>query len=111
MPMATTKDTEKKPLTKSQLFTSLAEQTGLTKKEVTAVFDALEATCAKELGKRGPGSLTIPSLCKIVKVHKERRPAQKNVRNPFTGEMQDRPAKPAHNVVKVRPLKKLKDMV
>lgn len=109
--MATVKDTEKKPLTKSQLFTSLADQTGLTKREVANVFEALESTCAKELGKRGPGALTIPGLCKIVKVRKERRPAQKNVRNPFTGELQDRPAKPAHNVVKVRPLKKLKDMV
>lgn len=109
--MATAKDTEKKPLTKSQLFTSLADQTGLTKKEVASVFDALEVTCGKELGQRGPGSLTIPGLVKLVKVHKERRPAQKNVKNPFTGELQDRPAKPAHNVVKARPLKKLKDMV
>ena len=39
------------------------------------------------------------------------RPAQKGVKNPFTGELQDRPAKPASVKVKVRRLKSLKEMV
>jgi hypothetical protein len=49
---------------------------------------------------------------KVVKVSKPRRPAKKNVPNPFRpGELMDVAAKAASNVVKVRPLKALKDMV
>ena len=47
---------------------------------------------------------------KIVKLHKPRRAARKGV-NPFTGEEMMFKAKPAHNIVKVRPLKSLKEMV
>ncbi len=47
---------------------------------------------------------------KIVKTHKPRRAARKGI-NPFTGEEAVFKAKPAHNVVKVRALKNLKDMV
>jgi nucleoid DNA-binding protein len=102
----------KKPLTKSQLFQSLAEQTGLTKAQVAEVFDALGTTIQKQIGRNSAGSINaIPGLIKIVKVKKPATPARKNVKNPFTGEFQDRPAKPATNVVKVRTLKGLKDMV
>ena len=61
-------------------------------------------------GRRGPGAFTVPGLMKIVKVHKPRRAARKGI-NPFTGEEMMFKAKPAHNVVKVRPLKNLKEMV
>jgi nucleoid DNA-binding protein len=100
----------KKPPTKTEIFTSISEQTGLTKKDVAAVFDAMTAEIGKAVGKRGPGMFTIPGLCKIVRQHK---PAQgkRQVRNPATGEMIWSKPKPARNVVKVRPLKALKDMV
>lgn len=102
----------KKSPTKSEVFASIAETTDLTKKQVTAVFDALSAEISKALGKKGPGQFTIPNLCKVVIQHKKAQPAQKGVPNPFKpGELMDRPAKPAKNVVKVRPLKALKDMV
>ena len=101
----------KKPLTKSQLMQTLADQTGLTKRQVQEVFDALDTTIQRQIGRNGPGSINIPGLLKIVKVKKPAVPAKKNVKNPFTGELQDRPAKPAKNVVKVRALKGLKDMV
>ncbi len=102
----------KKPPTKTQIMANLAEATGLTKKDVAAVFEALDAEVKKNLSSRGAGSFTIPGLLKIVKQRKPAQPAKKGVPNPFKpGELMDVPAKPAKNVVKVRPLKNLKEMV
>jgi len=101
----------KKPPTKTEILTNIANATNLTKKQVGEVFDALATEIKKNLGPRGPGAFSIPGLLKIVKQKVPAKPAQKNVRNPFTGEMQDRPAKPAYNRIKVRALKNLKDMV
>ena len=104
--------TELKPRTKSQLFGDISEETELTRKEVAAVFDSMSAFMKKDLGRRGPGMFTVPGLMKVQKVHKPRRPARKNVPNPFRpGELMDVAARPARNVVKVRALKNLKDMV
>ena len=101
----------KKAPTKTEIFASVAEATGLQKKDVAAVFDALTDEIAKSLSKKGPQNFTIPGLCKIVVQHKPAQPARKGVPNPFKpGELMDVAAKPAKNVVKVRPLKKLKDM-
>ncbi|HAH48108.1 MULTISPECIES: HU family DNA-binding protein [Gimesia] len=105
---ATTKD---KPLTKTEILNALAEGSGLTKKEVTAVLDELSALISKNLGKRGPGVFNMPGLLKI---QVQRKPATKATTrpNPFKpGEMMQVAAKPARNVVKVRPLKALKEMV
>jgi nucleoid DNA-binding protein len=102
--------TEIKPRTKSQIFGEIAEATELTKRDIAAVFDEMTLLIKKDLGRRGPGMFTVPGLMKIVKQHKPRRAARKGV-NPFTGEEMMFKAKPAHNVVKVRPLKGLKEMV
>ena len=107
--MATT--AKKKALTKSQIYANIAEKTELSKKDVTAVFDTLSEMIGSEIGKKsGAGQFTIPGLCKIVV---QRKPATKERKgiNPFTGEETVFKAKPARNVVKVRPLKALKDMV
>jgi len=109
--MANQQKVVRKPLTKSQLMQALAEETGLSKKQIEEVFDALGTTIQKQIGSNSAGSITLPGLLKIVKVRKEAVPARKNVKNPFTGELQDRPAKPASNTIKVRPLKALKEMV
>ena len=100
----------KKPPTKSEIYASISESTELTKKQVAAVVDALAAEIQKSLGKRGAGQFTIPGLCKITV---QRKPATKERKgiNPFTGEETVFKAKPACNVVKIRPLKGLKDMV
>jgi nucleoid DNA-binding protein len=100
----------KKAPTKSEIFNNISEATGLTKKQVAAVFDALSDQIGKSLGKRGPGMFTIPGLAKIVVQRKPATKARKGI-NPFTGEETMFQAKPARNVVKVRPLKALKDMV
>jgi DNA-binding protein HU-beta len=100
-----------KPPTKTEIMTNIAEAAGLTKKEVSAVFEALSGEIAKALGKRGgAGQFTVPGLCKITV---QRKPATKEREgvNPFTGEPTIFKAKPARNIVKIRPLKGLKDMV
>jgi len=99
----------KKPTTKSESFSYIADKTGLTKKDVGAVFDALGALMKRDL-KRGPGVYTVPGLMKVKVVRKPATKARKGV-NPFTGEEMMFKAKPAHNVVKVLALKGLKEMV
>ena len=94
---------------KSEVFANIATTTGLAKKDVAAVFDALTAEIGKALGKKGNGAFQIPGLCKIILSSKPAQPAKKGVPNPFKpGELMDVAAKPAKNVVKVRPLKGLK---
>ena len=90
---------------------NIAEATGLTKKDVAAVFDALANEINASISKKGgPGMFSIPGLCKIVVQRKPATKARKGI-NPFTGEETMFKAKPARNVVKIRPLKNLKDMV
>jgi nucleoid DNA-binding protein len=91
---------------------NIATTTGLNKKQVGQVFDALNDEIKKALGKKGPGVFQIPGLCKIVLKQIPAQKAQKGVPNPFKpGELMDRPAKPARTTVKVRPLKGLKELV
>jgi len=100
-----------KPLTKSQILNSLTESTELPKKDVQAVLDALTGLIGDAVGRKGPGSFTIPGLCKIVVKDKPAKPARKHVWVPLVQEYRDIPAKPASKAVKVTPLKALKDMV
>lgn len=105
------KATAKKAPTKSEILNNIAGETGLARKEVASVFDSLAKEIQKVIAKKGgPGQFSIPGLCKITVT---RKPAQKERKgiNPFTGEETVFKAKPARNVVKVRPLKNLKDMV
>jgi len=111
MAKAAAKSTTKKPPSKTEILVAIADATGVTKKQVAAVLEALTAEIKKSLGNRGPGAFAIPGLVKIEKKKVPARPAQKNVPNPFKpGEFMDRAAKPAYNKVKVRALKSLKDM-
>jgi nucleoid DNA-binding protein len=99
-----------KPMTKSDIVSGIAESTGLTKKDVNSVFEAMAAQIKESLSKNGSGAYTIHGLMKLVVV---RKPATKDRPgiNPFTKEETVFKAKPACNVVKIRPLKNLKDMV
>jgi len=100
----------KKPMTKTEILAALAEDTGLTKKEVASVIDGLGTLIGKNLGKRGPGAFSIPGLMKVKVIRKPATKARKGI-NPFTKEPTVFKAKPARNVVKILPLKGLKDMV
>lgn len=95
-------------MTKSQMLTSIAESTGLAKKDVSAVMDELELLIERSIKKRSIGEFTLPGLMKIMTVKKPARKARKGI-NPFTGEETMFKAKPASVAVKVRPLKKLKE--
>jgi len=108
--MAKTTGNSKKPMTKSEIVASLATETDLTKKEVARILEALAKLIEKNIGKRGPGVFNLPGLLKVTVVHKPATEARKGI-NPFTGEETIFKAKPARNVVKIRPLKGLKDMV
>ena len=101
----------RKPLTKSQIVSNIADKTGVGKREVGAVFDGLADEIKKSLSARGAGSFAIPGLVKIEKKRVPARPARKNVPNPFKpGELMDVAAKRASVKVKVRALKALRDM-
>ena len=100
----------KKPMTKATIMGEIAENTGLTKKQVAEVFDELGLLIERHIKKRGPRQFTLPNLLKIEVKRKKATKARKGI-NPFTGEETTFKAKPARNVVKIRPLKKLKDMV
>ena len=100
----------KQPMTKAQLMSAVADESGLTRKQVADVLTALAGQIQRHVKKRGPGTFTLPGLLKIKTVRKPARRARRGI-NPFTGEETTFAAKPAHTVVKVQPLKGLKDMV
>lgn len=108
--MAKAAAAKKKPATKTEIFNRLAERTGLTKKQVAEFFDALSAEIEADIGKKGPRVFQLPNLCKIVAVDKPAQP-KRQVRNPATGEMIWAAPKPASVTVRIRPLKRLKEMV
>ena len=99
-----------KPMTKTEILSALAEGTGLSKKEVGCVLEELGSIIGKSLGRRGPGVFNVPGLMKVKVVRKPATKARMGI-NPFTKEEQMFKAKPARNVVKILPLKGLKDMV
>jgi len=100
----------KEPMTKSALYTTIADSTQLKKKDVVAVFDELTNIINGHVKKNGAGIFTMPGLCKIKVVRKPATKARKGI-NPFTGEPTVFKAKPARNVVKILALKNLKEMV
>ncbi len=101
----------KTAMTKTQMFADIAESTELSKKDVAAVFAAIEGIIERHVRKGSVGVCTIPGLMKIKTVKKPAQKAKKNVPNPFRpGELMDVKAKKASTRVKILPLKKLKDM-
>ncbi|MEM9172190.1 MAG: HU family DNA-binding protein [Pseudomonadota bacterium] len=105
------KPAAKKPPTKTEIYRHIADETGLTRKDVAAVFDSMSGLIKKNLGGRGaPGMFSVPGLMKLRVVKKPAVKARKGV-NPFTGEEMMFKAKPASKVVKIAALKGLKDMV
>ncbi len=99
----------REPYTKSQIFTYLSEETGLSKKDVAAVFEALKNLMHRHLKSRSAGIFTLPGLAKFSVVEEASKKERKGI-NPFTGEETTFKAKPASRQVKVRVLKALKDL-
>jgi len=98
------------PMGKSKLLSQLAEINDMPRKQVTQFLDSLTNLIAAQMSNKGSGVFILPGLLKIVKVQKPARKAGKGI-NPFTKEPMTIKPRAAFNVVKVRPLKKLKDMV
>ena len=97
--------------TKTAVLNCIAEKSGLNKKDVALVLEALAASIGETISD-GETPFTIPGLCKVVPQIKPATEARFGVPNPFRpGETMDVAAKPERKVVKVRPLKGLKDMV
>lgn len=97
--------------TKTQLYAHIAEDTGVARKDVAKVFESLGDVIEGHVKSRGAGEFKLPGLMKIKINKKPATKARKNVPNPFRpGELMDVKAKPARKVVKVLPLKALKDM-
>ncbi|RNC81169.1 MAG: hypothetical protein ED559_05045 [Phycisphaera sp.] len=99
-----------KARTKSDVQATIAEHVGISKKEVAAVFETMGTMIAADLKKGNAGTFNVPGLMKVVVQRKPATKARKGI-NPFTKEPTVFKAKPARNVIKVRPLKALKDMV
>ncbi len=98
-----------KAATKSEIIANIAATTELSRKQVASVFDALADQIKAALGKKGPGLFVMPGLLKVMVIQKPAVKARKGI-NPFTKQEQMFKAKPARKVIKVRPLKALKDM-
>lgn len=97
-----------KGMTKSEFIGEVAEKSGLSKKDVNAVLDAVFAIASAQL-KNGT-EVTLPNMAKLKTVHKPAKPAGER-KDPFSGQMKMFAAKPASTAVKIRPVKALKDAV
>lgn len=99
----------KDPLSKGGVVKALMDMTELTKRDVANVLESLNTLIELHVKSRGPGKFVMPGMFKVTVVKKAARPARKGI-NPFTGEEVMFKAKPAHKVVKIKALKKLKEV-
>ena len=95
-------------LTKAQVVAALAEASGLDKKSVNGVLDALSSLARKELSAQGPGELTVPGLVKL-KAKATAATQDRQGVNPFTKQPMTIKGKPASRKIRATPVKALKD--
>ena len=101
---------KEKPRTKSEVLSIISDHVGISKKEAAQVFDVMGDMIQVDLKKGSCGAFNVPGMMKVMVQRKPATKARKGI-NPFTKEETVFKAKPARNVVKVRPLKALKDRV
>lgn len=89
-------------MTQTEIINSLAESSGMNKKDVKGLFDALSSLATTEVRKNG--EFTVPGFGKLVKATRKAREG----RNPATGAIIQIPAK---TTVKFRLGKAMKDAV
>lgn len=99
----------KEPLNKSGIIRALTDMNGTSRKDVVSILDGLSQLIELHVKSRGPGKFILPGILKVSVVKKAATPARKGI-NPFTGEPTVFKAKPARRVIKIRALKKLKEM-
>lgn len=103
------KETTAKRMTKAQVLGELAQKTGLSRKQIGEVFEALRGMMKRELGRRGPEQFEIPGMVRL-KIRKTEARKGVKFRNPATGETVVRDV-PASRKLRATPVKSLKDMV
>ena len=96
--------------TKSHILKTIADETELSVKQVKAVFTAAGHLAKCHLIKKGSGEFSIPEMA--VKIVRKTKPATKKRegRNPLTGDTIMIAAKPKREVIRVKPLKSLKEL-
>jgi hypothetical protein len=99
-----------KARSKGDVFRTIGDAVGVHRRDVAAVFAGLGAIIKADLGKGGSGAFKVPGLMRITVKRKPATKARMGI-NPFTKEQVMLKAKPARNVVRVRPLAGLKEMV
>jgi predicted flap endonuclease-1-like 5' DNA nuclease len=94
---------------KSQILNELSVLAGITRKQASSAIEELGGIIGRHIGKSGPGMFVLPGM---LKVSTKKKPAVKAGmrKHPITGEMIMGKAKPASVTVRVRALKKLKDL-
>jgi nucleoid DNA-binding protein len=95
-------------MSKTELIEAIASQSGLEKRQVGAVLEALSDVVYREL--KAQHEVVLPGLLKLTSVVKPAVPEREGI-NPFTKQPTIFKAKPARTVIKPRPLKALKDAV
>ena len=100
----------KKARSKGDVYSTVAQHVGIHRKDVAAVFHTMASMIKADLSKSGPGVFNVPSMMRITLKRKPATKARMGI-NPFTKEQVMFKAKPARNVVRVRPLAGLKSMV
>lgn len=91
-----------KPMTKTQVAAHFAQALDVPKKTAAAFLQELAALTSKEV--KRTGVFVIPGICKVVRARRKARMG----RNPATGQAIKIPAK---TVLRIRPVKALKDTV
>ncbi|MDP3970187.1 MAG: HU family DNA-binding protein [bacterium] len=91
-----------KPMTKSQFMAALAEKSGMSKKEMTEMWEVFVSMIYTHV--KADGEVTLPGLGKVQKKDRKARMG----RNPATGESIHIPAK---TVLKFRVSKAAKDAI
>jgi len=97
-----------KGMSKTELISAIATESGWDKKQVSTVLDALSNVVYREL--KAQNDVTIPGLVKLTSVTKPAVPEREGI-NPFTKEKTVFKAKPERKVIKPRPVKALKDAI
>jgi nucleoid DNA-binding protein len=99
-----------KPRTQGEVMRTIAEQVGVHRRDVAAMFHVMGSMIKADLSKNGSGIFKVPGLMRITVKRKPATKARMGI-NPFTKEQVMFKAKPARNVIRVRPLQALKAMV
>ena len=97
-----------KAMTITRIRQIIAEASGITVNQAKLALDSLTNTAIEQAN--SVGTFPVPGICKITKLYKPDRPEKKMISQLTKQEIIVK-AKPAHNLVKVKAIKSLKESV